>query len=157
MPTFLSAVKSSKGASFWLFSCSKEFSNKALGYVRWSSFLSLYSDLSASIITSLPRSENTISPEDIFLTTSDKILALTKHSPSTIESTLSFALMTKSKSEPITSHEPSSTFIYKPWREGVDGLTSTALETDKTTSFRSFVFVLNFKLFLYIYNNNKTV
>jgi len=65
--------------------------------------------------------------------------------------------MTKSKSEPITSHKPFSTFIYKPWRDGVEGLTSTALETDKTTSLRSLVFVLNFKLSLYIYNNNKTV
>ncbi len=42
--------------------------------------------------------------------------------------------------------------------EGVHvGSGSTTLETAETTSFRSFVFILNFNLIPYIFNNNKAV
>ena len=44
-----------------------------------------------------------------------------------------------------------------PCKEGVAGLGSTTLETEETTSFRALVFILNFNLIPYRFNNNKAV
>jgi hypothetical protein len=44
-----------------------------------------------------------------------------------------------------------------PCKESLLGLGSTTLETEETTSFRALVFILNFNLIPYRFNNNKAV
>jgi hypothetical protein len=44
-----------------------------------------------------------------------------------------------------------------PCRAGEAGLGSTILDTVDTMFFKSSVFILNFNLLLYIFNNNKDV
>ena len=156
MPTFFIDSKSSvtSTSSVFLFVLS---SNNASGYVFSSSFLNLNSIFFVSTLSSVPMSENVTSPVGSFLTISDKTLAFTSVSPSTSVFTPVLAFKTMSRSEPTTSNRSSLVFRYMPCKEGVEGLGSTTLETEETTSFRALVFILNFNLIPYRFNNNKAV
>ena len=116
-----------------------------------SSFLRVKSNVSVSILRSLPTSEKTTSPSGSFLIISDNLFEFTKQSPSRSTSTETLDLIVMSKSEPINSTKSSITRIYKPDMAGVEGRGLTTLETEETASLSSFVFVLNFTFYpLYI-------
>ena len=149
--------KSSDTKTSWVFSFSSWLLRKASGYSSFSSFLNVKLKEVVSIFRSLPTSENTTSPSGSFLTISDSLFELTRQSPSTSTSTLMFDLIVMSKSDPIISTLPSPALIYRPLKTGVEGLGFTTLEAAATTSLISLVFVLNFTLFLYIFNSNKGV
>ena len=102
-------------------------------------------------------SEKTTSPLGSFLTISDRTLAFMRASPSTSTSAPAFALITMSRSEPVISMFSFVVLKYSPCSEGDAGLGSTILDTVETMFFKSSVFILNFNLLLYIFNNNKDV
>ena len=102
-------------------------------------------------------SEKVTSPLGSFLTMSERILAFISAFPSISTSAFVLALITMSRSEPITSMKPSVVLKYIPCSAGAAGRGSTILETVDITFFNSSVFILNFNLLLYIFNNNKAV